>query len=176
MPPGSTGLVIIYPQSTAPTVVGNRRGPGCPRAAIGRRTDGRLVKGPWGTAFQSATRPFSATQPATGFKYAAEGLGARPGPTAAPVRRSCQRACKKCRQVLAAWPGPRTTGEPASRTAILPVGKIAGPARRYLPDAHSVRPATGEALHPPADWSLLPPGGPALTCRVKTAGPTWTVR
>ncbi len=31
-------------------------------------------------------------------------------------------------------------------------------------------------LYPPADWSLLPPGDPALTRRVKAVGPTWTVQ
>lgn len=30
-------------------------------------------------------------------------------------------------------------------------------------------------LQVPADWSLLPPGDPALTSRVKKAGPCWTV-
>jgi len=44
------------------------------------------------------------------------------------------------------------------------------------PDARSVRTTAGEILHPPADWALLPPGDPALTRRVKAAGPTWTVQ
>ena len=43
------------------------------------------------------------------------------------------------------------------------------------PDARSVR-AAGEILHPPSDWVLLPPGDAALTRRVKSAGPTWTVQ
>ena len=42
-------------------------------------------------------------------------------------------------------------------------------------DDRSVRTATGEILHPPADWSLLPPGDAALTCHVKAAGRTWSV-
>lgn len=44
------------------------------------------------------------------------------------------------------------------------------------PDERSVRTATGEILRPPADWILVPPGDPALTRRLKAAGPTWTVQ
>jgi hypothetical protein len=44
------------------------------------------------------------------------------------------------------------------------------------PDARSVRTETGQVLHPPADWALLPPGDPGLTRRTKGAGPTWTVQ
>ena len=44
------------------------------------------------------------------------------------------------------------------------------------PDDRSVRTEAGEILHPPADWVLLPPGDPALTRRVKAAGPTWAVQ
>ena len=44
------------------------------------------------------------------------------------------------------------------------------------PDDRSVRTEAGEVLHPPADWVLLPPGDPALTRRVKAAGPTWAVQ
>jgi len=40
----------------------------------------------------------------------------------------------------------------------------------------SIRMSKGTILHPPADWSLLPPGDAALTRRVKAAGPTWTVQ
>src|SRR5207253_1240422 len=29
---------------------------------------------------------------------------------------------------------------------------------------------------PPADWTLVPPGDPGLTRRLKAAGPTWTVQ
>ncbi len=35
---------------------------------------------------------------------------------------------------------------------------------------------TGEVLRVPAGWVLLPPGDPALTGRVKKAGPSWTVQ
>jgi hypothetical protein len=42
--------------------------------------------------------------------------------------------------------------------------------------SRSVRTATGEVLHPPADWVLVPPGDPGLTRRIKAAGPTWTVQ
>ena len=40
-------------------------------------------------------------------------------------------------------------------------------ARTFAPGPYdrSVRTATGEVRHPPADWSLLPPGDPALTRR-----------
>lgn len=34
----------------------------------------------------------------------------------------------------------------------------------------------GQSLQPPAGWVLLPPGDAALTRRVKTSGPTWTVQ
>lgn len=34
----------------------------------------------------------------------------------------------------------------------------------------------GEILSVPAGWALLPPGDPALTGRVKKAGPSWTVQ
>ena len=34
----------------------------------------------------------------------------------------------------------------------------------------------GRVLVAPEDWSLLPPGDPGLTRRVKASGPTWTVR
>lgn len=34
----------------------------------------------------------------------------------------------------------------------------------------------GRVLTAPADWELLPPGDPALTRRVKAAGPTWQVQ
>ena len=34
----------------------------------------------------------------------------------------------------------------------------------------------GQVLVPPADWSLLLPGDPGLTRRVKAAGPSWTVQ
>lgn len=44
------------------------------------------------------------------------------------------------------------------------------------PTDRTVRTADGQILHAPADWELLPPGDPGLTRRVKTAGPTWTVR
>lgn len=36
--------------------------------------------------------------------------------------------------------------------------------------------AEGRVLTAPADWELLPPGDPALTRRVKTAGQTWQVQ
>src|SRR3954468_6547889 len=40
----------------------------------------------------------------------------------------------------------------------------------------TVRTADGVTLRPPADWTLVPPGDPGLTRRLKAAGPTWTVQ
>lgn len=44
------------------------------------------------------------------------------------------------------------------------------------PRPETVLTTTGEILVPPADWSLLLPGDPGLTRRVKAAGPSWTVQ
>lgn len=44
------------------------------------------------------------------------------------------------------------------------------------PDDRSVRMANGEVLRPPPDWVLVPPGDPALTRRIRAAGPTWSVQ
>ena len=44
------------------------------------------------------------------------------------------------------------------------------------PDARSARTPTGEVVRPPPDWVRVPPGDPALTRRLKAAGPTWTVQ
>src|SRR3954467_11608676 len=44
------------------------------------------------------------------------------------------------------------------------------------PTARSVRAPDGRVLTPPADWTLVPPGDPALTRRLKLAGPTWLVQ
>ena len=44
------------------------------------------------------------------------------------------------------------------------------------PRPETVRAADGEVLSPPPDWSLLLPGDPGLTRRVKAAGPSWTVQ
>jgi hypothetical protein len=44
------------------------------------------------------------------------------------------------------------------------------------PQPDTVRAETGEILRAPAGWALLPPGDPALTGRVKKAGPSWTVQ
>lgn len=44
------------------------------------------------------------------------------------------------------------------------------------PAPRSVRTERGEVLTPPTDWILVPPGDPALTRRIKAAGPTWTVQ
>ncbi len=44
------------------------------------------------------------------------------------------------------------------------------------PRPETVQTSTGEILAPPANWSLLLPGDPGLTRRVKAAGPSWTVQ
>ncbi|MDA1230966.1 MAG: DUF2293 domain-containing protein [Planctomycetota bacterium] len=44
------------------------------------------------------------------------------------------------------------------------------------PRSETVLTTTGEILVPPADWSLLLPGDPGLTRRVKAAGASWTVQ
>ena len=44
------------------------------------------------------------------------------------------------------------------------------------PRPETVLTANGEILAPPANWSLLLPGDPGLTRRVKAAGPSWTVQ
>ncbi len=44
------------------------------------------------------------------------------------------------------------------------------------PTPDTVRTATGAVLKAPADWTLLPPGDPGLTRRVKAAGDHWTVQ
>jgi hypothetical protein len=43
------------------------------------------------------------------------------------------------------------------------------------PDPRRVRTGSGELLDVPPDWVLVPPGDPALTRRIKQAGPTWSV-
>ena len=40
----------------------------------------------------------------------------------------------------------------------------------------TVTTADGEQLTPPTDWELLPPGDAGVTRRVKSRGPTWTVK
>ncbi len=45
-----------------------------------------------------------------------------------------------------------------------------GPGERTVCDAR------GNVLDVPADWDLLPPGDAGLTRRVKSLGPTWTVK
>ena len=44
------------------------------------------------------------------------------------------------------------------------------------PRPETVRTEHGEILSAPASWTLLPPGDPGLTGRVKKAGPSWTVQ
>ena len=44
------------------------------------------------------------------------------------------------------------------------------------PRPETVRTQDGRILVPPPDWSLLLPGDPGLTRRVKAAGPSWTVQ
>lgn len=44
------------------------------------------------------------------------------------------------------------------------------------PDRRSVRTAVGRLLRVPRHWVLVKPGDPALTRRIKKAGPAWTVK
>jgi hypothetical protein len=44
------------------------------------------------------------------------------------------------------------------------------------PTERTVITPQGQVLTAPEDWELLPPGDPALTRRVKAAGPTWQVQ
>jgi len=44
------------------------------------------------------------------------------------------------------------------------------------PYPQSVKTAKGQILPVPKDWTLVPPGDPGLTRRVKAAGPSWTVQ
>jgi hypothetical protein len=44
------------------------------------------------------------------------------------------------------------------------------------PDPRRVRTSEGALLEVPPTWILVPPGDPALTRRIKAAGPCWTVK
>lgn len=44
------------------------------------------------------------------------------------------------------------------------------------PNERSVRTADGQIIQVPKGWESLPPGDAALTRRVKTGGPSWTVQ
>lgn len=44
------------------------------------------------------------------------------------------------------------------------------------PGPRDVRTDDGRVLTVPPDWVLVPPGDPALTRRIKAAGPSWTVQ
>jgi hypothetical protein len=44
------------------------------------------------------------------------------------------------------------------------------------PTPNSVQSADGKLLTAPKGWTLLPPGDPALTRRVKAAGDHWVVQ
>jgi hypothetical protein len=50
--------------------------------------------------------------------------------------------------------------------------------RDVSPGSHprQVKTAEGELLQVPSDWSLLPPGDAALSRRVKSEGPSWSVK
>src|SRR6186713_1270266 len=50
--------------------------------------------------------------------------------------------------------------------------------RQVSPGSHErqVKTPEGELLNVPLGWSLLPPGDAALSRRVKTEGPSWTVQ
>src|SRR4051812_8991403 len=44
------------------------------------------------------------------------------------------------------------------------------------PEPNQVRAADGRVLTAPDDWTLVPPGDPGLTRRVKAAGDHWVVQ
>ena len=44
------------------------------------------------------------------------------------------------------------------------------------PTNRSVITTNGQTLQVPADWELLPPGDAGVTRRVKSRGPSWTVK
>jgi hypothetical protein len=44
------------------------------------------------------------------------------------------------------------------------------------PDRRSVRTLDGKVIPVPPEWDLLPPGDAAVTRRVKSGGPSWTVK
>lgn len=44
------------------------------------------------------------------------------------------------------------------------------------PFPNTVRGPDGKVLNVPVGWTLVPPGDPGLTRRLKAAGPTWTVQ
>lgn len=44
------------------------------------------------------------------------------------------------------------------------------------PSPNTVRTENGVVLEVPEGWTLVPPGDPGLTRRIKKAGPTWTVK
>lgn len=44
------------------------------------------------------------------------------------------------------------------------------------PNKHSVRTDSGAVLNVPKGWQLLPPGDAGMTRRVKSRGPSWTVK
>lgn len=44
------------------------------------------------------------------------------------------------------------------------------------PDERSIRTEDGKVLTVPWEWQLLPPGDAGMTRRVKTRGPSWTVK
>ncbi len=50
--------------------------------------------------------------------------------------------------------------------------RVVAPGRR----SGTLRGETGETLTVPEGWAFLPPGDPALTRRVKKAGPSWVVK
>ena len=44
------------------------------------------------------------------------------------------------------------------------------------PSERTVISEDGQTLHVPDDWALLPPGDAGVTRRVKSRGPSWTVK
>ncbi len=76
--------------------------------------------------------------------------------------------------------GREDTGSPLHRSAAVRYKAAMSAAEMTLvvsptSDPRKVRLPDGTVASPPAGWSLLPPGDPGLTRRVKAAGPSWTV-
>src|SRR5690606_8032308 len=82
-------------------------------------------------------------------------------PSGRSARPSSRRSC----------PRPRACAKPGAPK--LPNRRRDGsPGRRE----RQVKTADGELLEVPAGWELLPPGDAALSRRVKSEGPAWSVK
>lgn len=116
----------------------------------------------------------------------------RAAPTPAEVPRRAAGAAP-ARKVFAHARARQTQASPAENAAAeSPRGRIAERAARIAassrdasreslevqpgPGPRTVRTASGEVLEVPRGWAMLEPGDAALTRRVKSSGPSWTVQ